>query len=86
MRHYLTLAEAVEIVPVSEITLRRAIRTGELTAFRPATKILIRPDDLKAWVESKPAARPSPPMPRPRRRTKPGSLLDRVMAEREEAA
>lgn len=87
MSTYLTLADATEIVPVAQITLRRAIKRGDLTAYRIGGKLLIRPDDLEVWIQ---AHRVASPMPKPQR-TKGGSatLLDNALQkalDKQEAA
>lgn len=77
-RTYLTLAEATGRVPVSQMTLRRAIKEGSLPAYKPRGKILIRPDDLEQWIQ---AARViANPMPQPDRR--PDRLIDEVLEGR----
>ena len=79
---YLTIEQAVEIVPLSPITLRRAIRRGDLVAFRVGRRVLVRPEDLHAWVESRRVA-PESPMPKPGRCESPTTnLLERAMKER----
>jgi hypothetical protein len=50
-------------------SVRRAIRSGRLRAFRPARKILNREDDALGWIESRPAL--DPPRQPPRRRREP---------------
>lgn len=82
MSRYLTLTDAVEIVPVAPITLRRAIKRGDLPAFKPAGKLLIRQDHLETWIEGRQVD--TDPMPRPER--KPVSFLDQVRHDRQEAA
>jgi len=37
--------------------IRRAIRTGDLTAHYPTSKPLILADDLRAWVTAAPTER-----------------------------
>lgn len=87
MSTYLTLADAVEIVPVAQITLRRAIKRGDLTAYRIGGKLLIRPDDLDRWIQ---AHREPAPMPRPKRTTAgAATLLDNALQkalDKQEAA
>lgn len=48
---YLTLTQAVEAVPFSKATLRRAIHSGDLPAYKPCGRIVVRRDQLRAWVE-----------------------------------
>jgi excisionase family DNA binding protein len=49
----LSIAQAAEQLGVSEKTIRRAIERGDLVAYQPARRILIRPADLDAYLESK---------------------------------
>jgi excisionase family DNA binding protein len=79
---YMTLDQAVEIVPLSSVTLRRAIKRGDLVAFHVGRRVLIRPEDLHSWVESCRVVA-EPPMPKPdRRESREVSLLDRAMKAR----
>lgn len=82
MKPYLTLTDAVEIIPVAPITLRRAIKRGDLPAYKPAGRLLVREDHLEAWIESRQVT--TDPMPQPER--KPDSFLDQVRHDRQEAA
>lgn len=51
-KEHLTIQEAAEFVGLSDSTIRRLIRTGELRAFRAGQRrIVIRHDDLVAWLE-----------------------------------
>ncbi len=83
---YLTLEDATSILPVAAITLRRAIKAGELPAYRFGRRLLIRPSDLDVWIESRrvdPAATSAtPPTWHPGSRPKAGGLLDRALKER----
>jgi len=73
-------------------SVRRAIAAGRLRAFRPTNKLLIREDDVYAWIEGRPVSLPgSAPnlrsAPSRRRSTlgsqRPGSVADlREIAER----
>lgn len=72
---YLTVDEAAGLARVSTKTIRRAFTSGALRAFRPAHRVLLREDDVRAWVESQAAATESRPRPRARtRRPAPGSV------------
>jgi excisionase family DNA binding protein len=51
---YLTVNEAAEAARCHHNTIRRAIDAGHLVAFRPAGRILIREEDLRAWIERAP--------------------------------
>lgn len=81
---YVTLKEATAMVSLSAGTLKRAIKVGRLRAFKPGGKLLIRPEDLRQWVETRPAQ--SDPMPVSDRPARPDSLMDQVLARRAEAA
>ena len=48
----LTLAEAVEIVPLSEKTLRRVAQRGEGPFLKLAGRWMVYEDDLHRWVRS----------------------------------
>lgn len=77
---YVTLRTAAATVELSLGTLKRAIRAGKLRAFKPGGKLLIRPEDLQQWIETRPAqADPMPVLDRPAR---PDSLIDQVLARR----
>jgi excisionase family DNA binding protein len=45
--------EAAKIAGCSVLTIQRAIRAGELTAYRPGKSNQIASEDLVAWVKSK---------------------------------
>jgi hypothetical protein len=86
---YLTVAEAAELARCEHKSVRLAIATGLLIAFRPAHKLLIRESDARAWIESRPvvvaavapehARRPG----RRRSQPRPGSVDDLLRIERE---
>lgn len=72
-------------------SVRRAIMAGNLPAFRPANKLLVREDDAERWIQGRPAAvRAAPHEPGtsrlPRRSTKgsprPGSVSELREIER----
>jgi excisionase family DNA binding protein len=50
-----SLPEAADAVSVSQDTLRRAIRAGDLPFRRVGVKYLIATTDLLAWFESLPS-------------------------------
>lgn len=82
---YLTVEDAAAIARCSAKTIRRAIYAGQLRAFRPATRVLLREADVRAWVESRSAAADTC-QPRPRgqiRRPRPGSVQALRDLERE---
>lgn len=71
---YLTVEEAARLARCHPKTIRRAFQAESLRAFRPARRVLLREDDVRAWVEARGAAEPE----RPRRvrlgRPEPGSV------------
>jgi excisionase family DNA binding protein len=81
---YVTLKTAAASVELSAGTLKRAIRAGKLRAFKPGGKLLIRPEDLQEWVETRPAQ--AIPMPVSDRPARSDSLIDQVLARRVESA
>lgn len=83
---FLTLDQATGLLPVAKITLRRAIRTGELAAFKPGRSIVIKESDFYDWVDSRqviPAERRATSLPTSGA-TLPGtgSLRDRALQRR----
>lgn len=86
---YLTLEEATTILPVAPITLRRAIKAGELPAYRIGRRLLIKPADFDAWIESRKVTPVNlldlPPGRRAESRVKAGGLLDRALEERSQS-
>jgi excisionase family DNA binding protein len=86
---YLTVSEVAELARCEHKSVRRAIASGLLIAFRPAHKLLIRESDARAWIESRPvvvAAVASEHARRPgrrRSRPRPGSVDDLLRIERE---
>lgn len=74
---YLTVEEAAELARCDHKTIRRAIHSERLRAFRPANRLLIREPDVRAWIESRTAsssARTRPPRMRRGRPPAPGSV------------
>ena len=54
-----TIQEAVVLSRASRTALYQALQKGELRAVKRGTRTLILASDLKAWLESLPAYRPS---------------------------
>lgn len=50
---YLTVSEVAELARCEHKSVRRAIREGELRAFQPTKRLLIREEDVTAWIESR---------------------------------
>lgn len=50
---YLTVLEVAGVARCEHKTVRRAIWSGELRAFRPAGRLLIREGDARAWIEGR---------------------------------
>jgi excisionase family DNA binding protein len=65
---YLTVQEVAALARCEHKAVRRAIANGQLSAFRPAKRLLIRDDDAHAWIEGRPAFKPNA-APKPRGRT-----------------
>jgi excisionase family DNA binding protein len=53
---YLTVHEVAAMARCEHKSVRRAIASGRLRAFRPTTRLLIRDDDARAWIEARPVA------------------------------
>ena len=51
---YLTVPEVADLARCEHKAVRRAIATGQLVAFQPAQKLLVREADARAWIESRP--------------------------------
>jgi excisionase family DNA binding protein len=78
----LTVAEAAVLARRHPQTIRRAFEAGKLAAYRPGGgrgRVLLREDDVRAWLESQPAAQPERPSPSRSR----SSATDSVAALRE---
>lgn len=54
-----TVREAAEACGVSEQTIRRATRCGDLPVTYPTARPVILADDLESWLRSKPTERAS---------------------------
>ena len=50
----LTLREAADAVGLSERTLLRAIKAGDLVPRYPTRKAVILADELRAWIDAAP--------------------------------
>ncbi|MBV8943126.1 MAG: helix-turn-helix domain-containing protein [Solirubrobacterales bacterium] len=70
---YLTVEEVAELARCEHRSVRRAINSGRLRAFRPTRKILVREDDARAWIESRPVVIATFPPSRSPRRSLAGS-------------
>lgn len=86
---YLTVSEVADLARCEHKSVRRAIASGLLIAFRPAHKLLIRESDARAWIESQPVVVAAVAPERARRagrrrsRPRPGSVDDLLRIERE---
>lgn len=64
---YLTVQEVAALARCEHKAVRRAIHLGQLQAFQPANKLLVREQDAHAWIQSRgprvavPAERPREP-------------------------
>lgn len=82
---YITLEEATTILPVAAITLRRAIKAGHLPAYRIGRRLLIKPSDFEAWIESRKVTPVSSSLELPRStrsNSKVGGLMERAIEKR----
>ena len=68
---YLSVSQVAEQLGKAPKTIYRYIRERGLPSYKVGNTHLIRPDDLRRWIESHPV-RPSPHQARPRshRRTR----------------
>lgn len=91
-RTYLTVREVADLARCEHKTVRKAIVSGRLLAFRVAARLLIRETDARDWIEASPArtvsrapdrTRLSSKPTRPNRRSVPGSVADLRAIERE---
>lgn len=48
--------EASALTGIGMTSIRAAIKAGDLVAHRHGTKIVILPDDIKAWLQRLPSA------------------------------
>ena len=60
-RDWLSIAEAAKRAGISRRLLEKRLAQGRLTYYRDGRRVLIRPDDLARYIESRkvPARRPS---------------------------
>jgi excisionase family DNA binding protein len=49
----ITIDEAAQLAKCSYHTIHRAIKRGDLAAYKPGKTVLILESDLNAWFESK---------------------------------
>lgn len=83
---YLTVPEVADLARCEHKAVRRAIAMGQLVAFQPAQKLLVREADARAWIESRPVRPRVQQVERPRRpgrRPRPGSVADLREMERQ---
>jgi excisionase family DNA binding protein len=64
----LTVQEAANVVKLTQWTIYRAIRRGDLVAYKPGGRLRIEEADLQAWLD---ATRVSPVKPAPQRSPQP---------------
>ena len=50
---HLTIPEAAELAHCSYHTIHRAIKKGDLAAYKPGKTVLILQEDFTLWFESK---------------------------------
>ncbi len=84
---YLTVEEAARLARCNPKTIRRAFTSGALRAFKPTTRVLLREEDVRAWIEGhtaavEPSGRHRGGESRPRRPA-PGSVASLRDMERE---
>jgi excisionase family DNA binding protein len=53
MSEFMTCKEAANVAACSELTIKRAVRAGDLTAYRPGRTYQIDKADLLDWIKSK---------------------------------
>ena len=53
-KQLLTLEDACERLQVSEATIRRLVKDGELRVVRIGRAIRVRPEDLDAFIDGRP--------------------------------
>jgi hypothetical protein len=62
---YLTVVEVAVLARCEHKRVRRAIAGGQLVAFQPAGKLLVREEDARAWIERHPVQATRLKEPRP---------------------
>jgi excisionase family DNA binding protein len=50
---YITLADAAELCSTAKETIRKWVWLGHLRAYRPGRAVLLREDELRAFIESR---------------------------------
>ncbi len=55
-KDYLTIEEVSEMLHLKVSTVRRLIREGSLPAYRPGNRLIIRRQDIDAYVLASPRA------------------------------
>ena len=53
LERYYTVEEVCGKLQVSDQTVRRWVKSGKLTAFKPGKELRIRPADLEKFLESR---------------------------------
>ena len=53
LEKFFTVEELAERLQVSDQTVRRWVKSGKLTAFKPGKELRIRPADLEKFLESR---------------------------------
>ena len=53
MPKFLTCKEAAVAASCSELTIKRAVQAGQLTAYRPGRSYQIDENDLVDWIKGK---------------------------------
>lgn len=51
MRRYLTLDEAAQYLALSRRSLQRCIAAGDVPAYKVRGRVLLRLDQLDAWID-----------------------------------
>jgi excisionase family DNA binding protein len=80
----LTVQEAAERVRLTHWAVYRAIRRGDLAAFKPGGRLRIDEADFTAWLEST-RVQAEPRLPSQPVRTAPASAMDATLRPRKAA-
>jgi excisionase family DNA binding protein len=51
--NHITIEEAAKLAKCSSCTIQRAIKRGDLTAYKPGKTVLILEKDFMSWFQSK---------------------------------
>ncbi len=51
---YMSIRDAAKIAALSPRTVRRAISRGEVNAYKVGASLRLVPDDVHAWITSRP--------------------------------